>query len=56
MRVITFVSDPEAPLLSVTVTVMVRVLSSPKYECPALIVPGLDALPVDVEPSPQLMV
>jgi len=50
----TFVSDAEAPWLSVTVTVIVKVLGSRMiYVCPLLIVPWQHVVPVDDDPSPQ---
>src|SRR6266702_749091 len=53
----TFVSDPEAPAASVTVTRIVKFLGKRMtYVWPALYVPWLDTLPVDLEPSPQSIV
>src|SRR6266496_50469 len=53
----TFVSDPDAPAASRTVTVIVKLRGKTMmYVCPALNEPSLEAVPVDVEPSPQLIV
>src|SRR6266581_3367547 len=50
----TFESDPEAPLASVTVTVIVKLRGrTMMLVCPALNEPSLETLPLDVEPSPQ---
>ena len=47
------VSDPDAPWLSLTVTVIVTLRGRrTMYVCPALIVPWVEVLPVVVEPSP----
>ena len=50
----TFVSDADAPWLSVTVTRSVKLLGSRViYVCPLLIVPWQHVVPVVDEPSPQ---
>jgi len=49
-----FWSDADAPAASVTVTVIVKLRGrTMMYVCPALYVPWLGTLPVDVFPSPQ---
>src|SRR4051812_26853812 len=53
-----FVSEPGAPRLSrmVTVIVLVPRTLSPRYVCPTENEPAVVLVPVDVEPSPQLIV
>ena len=50
-------SDPESPAASRTVTVIVYVRGKiVTYVCPLLKDPWLETVPLDVEPSPQLIV
>jgi hypothetical protein len=52
-----FEADPEAPAASVTVTVTVKLRSAKTtYVCVAEYEPSLETLPLDVDPSPQLIV
>ena len=53
----TLVSEPDAPAASVTVTLIVKLRGRRMmYVCPAENVPSLETFPLDVEPSPQLIV
>src|SRR5882672_8414398 len=56
ITVTTFVSEPEAPWLSVTVTRIVWLPKGRRYVCDAVNVPWLDRLPLEDDPSPQLIV
>jgi len=52
-----FVSEPDAPAASRTVTVIVKLRGKTMmYVCTALNEPSLTSVPVDVLPSPQLIV
>ncbi len=54
--VTTFVSEPDALAASVTVTLIVKLFGKiTTYVCPLVNEPSLDTVPVDVVPSPQLI-
>src|SRR2546425_12016990 len=56
ITVTTFDAEPEAPRLSVTVTVIVWVPSGRTYVCPVLWAPCVAVLPLVDDQSPQLIV